>query len=115
MIRFRVDGILREFAIFEKDIYEALVFHVKFLACLNLAESRKTQDGSFKLDFENEKYDFCVSYLLLIYGESVVIRILKHDKEILGLYKLNLGSKNLEILKKILHRPNGIFINRPYR
>lgn len=110
LIRFRVDGILREFAIFEKDIYEALVFHVKFLACLNLAESRKTQDGSFELDFENERYDFRVSCLPLIYGESVVIRILKHDKEILDLYKLNLGSKNLEILKKILHRPNGMIL-----
>ncbi len=110
LIRFRVDGILREFAIFEKDIYEALVFHVKFLACLNLAESRKTQDGSFELDFENERYDFRVSCLPLIYGESVVIRILKHDKEILDLYKLNLGNKNLEILKKILHRPNGMIL-----
>ncbi len=101
---------MREFAIFEKDIYEALVFHVKFLACLNLAESRKTQDGSFELDFENERYDFRVSCLPLIYGESVVIRILKHDKEILDLYKLNLGNKNLEILKKILHRPNGMIL-----
>lgn len=110
LIRFRVDGILREFAIFEKDVYEALVFHVKFLACLNLAESRKTQDGSFELDFENERYDFRVSCLPLIYGESVVIRILKHDKEILDLYKLNLGDKNLEILKKILHRPNGMIL-----
>ncbi|ELS4957201.1 type II/IV secretion system protein [Campylobacter coli] len=110
LIRFRVDGILREFACLEKDIYEALVFHVKFLACLNLAESRKTQDGSFELDFENERYDFRVSCLPLIYGESVVIRILKHDKEILDLYKLNLGNKNLEILKKILHRPNGMIL-----
>ncbi len=40
-----------------------------------LAESRKTQDGSFELDFENERYDFRVSCLPLIYGESVVIRI----------------------------------------
>lgn len=110
LIRFRVDGILREFAVFEKDIYEALVFHIKFLACLNLAESRKAQDGSFELDFENEKYDFRVSCLPLIYGESVVIRILKHDKEITDLHKLNLGNKNLEILKKILHRPNGMIL-----
>lgn len=71
LIRFRVDEILCEFAIFEKDIYETLVFHIKFLACLNLAESRKTQDGSFELDFENERYDFRVSCLPLIYGESV--------------------------------------------
>lgn len=62
---------------------------------MNLAESRKTQDGSFELDFENERYDFRVSCLPLIYGESVVIRILKHDKE-MDLHKLNLGDKNLK-------------------
>ncbi|EAL3371949.1 type II/IV secretion system protein [Campylobacter jejuni] len=73
-------------------------------------DQRKTQDGSFELDFENERYDFRVSCLPLIYGESVVIRILKHDKEILDLHKLNLGDKNLKILKKILHRPNGMIL-----
>lgn len=110
LIRFRVDGILRELANVEKDIYEALVFHIKFLACLNLAESRKAQDGSFECDFKNEKYDLRVSCLPLIYGESVVIRILKHNKEILELDRLNLGSKNLELLKNTLHYPHGMIL-----
>ncbi|MFQ6342626.1 GspE/PulE family protein [Campylobacter sp. VTCC 70190] len=110
LIRFRADGILREFAVFEKDIYEALVFHIKFLAHLNLAESRKAQDGSFELYFENERYDFRVSCLPLIYGESVVLRILKHNKELLTLDKLNLTKKNLELLKSTLYRPNGMIL-----
>ena len=110
LLRFRADGILREFASFEKDIYEALVFHVKFLAQLNLAESRKAQDGSFELEFKNEKYDLRVSCLPLIYGESVVIRILKHNKEILELEKLHLGEKNLKILRKVLHSPHGMIL-----
>ncbi|TKX32870.1 GspE/PulE family protein [Campylobacter aviculae] len=110
LVRFRVDGILREFVCLEKDIYEALVFHIKFLAHLNVAESRKAQDGSFELDFKGKKYDFRVSSLPLLSGESVVIRILKHDKEILELKNLNLEKTNFEILKKKLYAPNGMIL-----
>ncbi|MGH2266943.1 GspE/PulE family protein [Campylobacter taeniopygiae] len=110
LIRFRVDGILKKFVDLEKDIYEALIFHIKFLAHLNVAESRKAQDGSFELKFKEEKYDFRISSLPLSNGESVVIRILKHNKEILELEKLNLGKKNIEILKKTLRSPHGMIL-----
>ncbi|MDX2323936.1 type II/IV secretion system protein [Campylobacter hepaticus] len=110
LIRFRVDGILHQLLECQKDVYEALVFYIKFLACLNLAESRKAQDGSFTLDFKNEKYDFRVSCLPLIYGESIVIRILKHNKAILELNKLNLGDKNLQIVKNTLKRSHGMIL-----
>ncbi|EAL6017467.1 type II/IV secretion system protein, partial [Campylobacter coli] len=98
LIRFRVDGILREFACLEKDIYEALVFHIKFLSQLNVAESRKAQDGNFELKIKENRYDFRISSLPLQNGESIVIRILKHNEEILDLENLNLGEKNLTIL-----------------
>ncbi|TKX31439.1 GspE/PulE family protein [Campylobacter estrildidarum] len=110
LIRFRVDGVLLKFVDLEKDIYEALVFYIKFLAHLNVAESRKAQDGSFEFTFKDKKYDFRISSLPLLNGESVVIRILKHDKEILELEKLNLGKINIEILKKNLYAPNGMIL-----
>ncbi|EAJ2879177.1 type II/IV secretion system protein [Campylobacter coli] len=110
LIRFRVDGILREFACLEKDIYEALVFHIKFLSQLNVAESRKAQDGNFELKIKENRYDFRISSLPLQNGESIVIRILKHNKEILDLENLNLGEKNLTILKKALYNPYGMIL-----
>lgn len=110
LIRFRVDGVLQEFSCIDKDIYEALIFYIKFLSHLNVAESRKAQDGGFEICFDNNKYDCRISFLPLLDGESAVIRILKHDGEILELEKLNLGKINFEILSKSLRSSYGMIL-----
>lgn len=110
LIRFRVDGVLIFFALLQKDIYEALVFHIKFLAQLNVAESRKAQDGSFEFEFFKQKYDFRISSVPLIYGESVVVRILKHSFDFLELQNLHLGEKNYTRLCRILQASYGMII-----
>ncbi|MCX2683245.1 GspE/PulE family protein [Campylobacter sp. MIT 21-1685] len=110
LIRFRIDGVLTFFTLLEKDIYEALVFHIKFLAHLNVAESRKAQDGSFEFELCKQKYDFRISSVPLIYGESVVIRILKRSFDFLELKNLSLGKKNYTLLHKILQAPYGMIL-----
>ncbi|MCH5336313.1 MAG: type II/IV secretion system protein [Campylobacter sp.] len=110
LIRFRVDGELQFFCILEKEVYQALVFHIKFLTHLNVAEQRKAQDGNFELKLENQNYDFRVSTLPLIYGESVVLRILKHDKNFLELKNLNFLEKDLKALEKAIFSSYGMIL-----
>lgn len=110
MIRFRIDGMLNFFCILDKEIYQALVFYIKFLANLNVAEFRKAQDGNFEFKIDKEHYDFRISTLPLMYGESVVIRILKHDLNLLNLNKLDFNEKDLSLLRKNIHFPHGMIL-----
>lgn len=110
LIRFRIDGMLNFFCILDKEIYQALVFYIKFLANLNVAEFRKAQDGNFEFKIDKEHYDFRISTLPLMYGESVVIRILKHDLNLLNLNKLDFNEKDLSLLRKNIHFPHGMIL-----
>lgn len=110
LVRIRIDGLLREFCELEKDINEALIFYIKFLARLNVAETRRAQDGNFEFFYEQKNYDFRLSTLPLLHGESLVIRILKHDEHFLKLENLNFSSKNLTLLKKAIKAPFGMIL-----
>lgn len=110
LVRFRIDGVLGFFCALEKEVSTALIFHIKLLAHLNVAEQRKAQDGSFTLEFDTQEYDFRVSSLPLLHGESVVLRILKHDMQLLNLEMLDLGTFNLNILKKAIFSPHGMVL-----
>lgn len=87
LIRFRIDGILKIFFIFEKEFSLVLSSYIKMLSKLDITQRRVPQDGSFSIEIENKKTDFRVSSMPTIYGESVVIRVLD----------------NLTILKKLEH------------
>ena len=110
LVRFRIDGVLSVFLELENIIYQALIFYIKLLAHLNVAEQRRAQDGSFSLSVNEKSYDFRLSTLPLLYGESVVLRILEHKKEFLSLNSLNLDSKDLSLFKKKIHAPFGLIL-----
>ena len=110
MIRFRIDGVLSEFISVEFAIYQALTFYIKLLAHLNVAEQRKAQDGSFSLSVNALKYDFRLSTLPLLYGESVVLRVLEHKKDFLSLENLEFETANLTRFKKRIHQPFGLIL-----
>ncbi|MBS4313524.1 GspE/PulE family protein [Campylobacter vulpis] len=110
LIRFRVDGVLRVFCHLEEELYQALIFHIKLLAHLNVAESRKAQDGSFNKSFESVEFDFRISTLPLQKGESVVLRILRQDLELLNLENLHFSKQNLALITKNIQKPFGMIL-----
>ncbi|TEY01990.1 GspE/PulE family protein [Campylobacter sp. US33a] len=110
LVRFRKDGILSEFVILEKELYQALVFYIKLSAHLNVAEQRKAQDGSFSMQIQNLEFDFRISSLPLIYGESIVIRILERKKDFTSLQNLHFGKTNLKHLQNNINQPYGMIL-----
>ncbi len=110
LIRFRIDGVLTVFLELETSIYQALIFYIKLLAHLNVAEQRRAQDGSFSLNINQKSYDFRLSTLPLLYGESVVLRILEHKEEFLSLDNLALDSKDLSLFKQKIKAPYGLIL-----
>ncbi len=110
VVRGRVDGKLAEIFIFDKDIYPPLASRMKLLANLDIAEKRKPQDGRFSATVKDREFDFRISTLPILYGESIVMRILDKTK---ALVKLNEAGMDEDSYKKIhiaLQAPFGILL-----
>ncbi len=76
MVRFRVDGLLREVLRPRRDIYPAIVSRIKVMAKMDIAEHRLPQDGRLHVVVEGREIDLRVSTLPTVLGEKVVLRVL---------------------------------------
>jgi len=110
LVRARVDGKLTEMFIFDKDIYPPLASRLKLLANLDIAERRKPQDGRFSANVATREYDFRISTLPIIYGESIVMRILDKQKALVKLEDAGMDSISYQKFLKGLQTPYGIIL-----
>lgn len=110
VVRTRIDGKLIEIFIFENDIYPPLASRLKLLANLDIAEKRKPQDGRFSTLVNNREYDFRISTLPILYGESIVIRVLDKQKALVKLEDAGMDSVSYHKFLKALQTPYGIIL-----
>ena len=110
VVRGRVDGKLAEMFIFEKDIYPPLASRLKLLANLDIAEKRKPQDGRFSTLVGNTEFDFRISTLPILYGESIVMRVLDKQKALVKLEDAGMDSVSYHKFLKGLESPYGIIL-----
>ncbi len=110
VVRGRVDGKLTEMFIFDKDIYPPLASRLKLLANLDIAEKRKPQDGRFSTSVGAREYDFRISTLPILYGESIVMRVLDKQKALVKLEDAGMDSSSYHKLLKGLKAPYGIIL-----
>lgn len=110
VVRARVDGKLTEIFIFERDIYPPLASRLKLLANLDIAEKRKPQDGRFSTAVGANEYDFRISTLPILYGESIVMRILDKQKALVKLEDAGMDSASYNKFLKGLEHPFGIIL-----
>ena len=109
-VRARIDGKLTEVFIFEKMIYPPLASRLKLLANLDIAEKRKPQDGRFSTAVGSKEYDFRISTLPILYGESIVMRVLDKQKAMVRLEDAGMDSESYRKLLKGLQAPYGIIL-----
>ncbi len=110
VVRGRVDGKLIEMFIFEKDIYPPLASRLKLLANLDIAEKRKPQDGRFSTAVGAREFDFRISTLPILYGESIVMRVLDKEKALVKLEDAGMDTESYHKLLKGLQAPYGIIL-----
>lgn len=109
-VRYRVDGILYEEHSFEKNFHRAIVSRIKVLANLDIAETRKPQDGRIKLRLEDKSLDIRVSTFPTVHGENVVLRLLYKSAVMLGLKELGFRERELEKFNRLIYHPYGIVL-----
>ncbi|HIP14991.1 MAG TPA: type II/IV secretion system protein [Sulfurimonas autotrophica] len=110
VIRERVDGMLRQSFTFDKDIFNPLASRMKLLSNLDIAEKRKPQDGRFSTTVAKKEFDFRVSTLPTIYGESIVMRILDKTKAMIKLEDAGMSKFCYDKFSEAIKVPYGIVL-----
>lgn len=110
VIRFRVDGQLREIVKPRRDLHPAVVSRIKVMSKLDIAEQRKSQDGRFHVRVDDKEVDLRVSSLPTVLGEKVVMRVLDRSSITFDLNKLGVPENRLSLIRKILHKPHGLVL-----
>ncbi|MGM0533123.1 MAG: GspE/PulE family protein [Campylobacterota bacterium] len=109
-VRDRRDGMLVESFIFDKDIYAPLSSRLKLMANLDIAERRKPQDGRFSTVVDENPYDFRMSTLPTMHGESIVLRILDKSKALVKLEEAGMSKFCYNRFSEGLKAPYGIML-----
>ncbi len=110
LIRYRVDGILREANKLPRKVLGSLVSRIKILANLKIDEHRAPQDGRFKISINNHVYALRVSTLPIIDGEKVVMRILDESSKPATLEELGYWGYSLQAVQHAIVQPHGMIL-----
>ncbi|MDQ1336571.1 MAG: Response regulator, partial [Thermodesulfobacteriota bacterium] len=110
LIRYRVDGILKEVMRAEKHIHAGVVSRIKIVSNLDISIKRKPQDGKAQVRYGGKTFDLRVSTLPTSYGEKVTIRILDPGTAALNPEDLGFSETDLRNLLEAIHRPQGIIL-----
>ena len=110
LVRFRVDGTLRDVVRPKRALHAALVSRIKIMAQLDIAEKRLPQDGRIGLRVGGRALDVRVSTLPTGHGERVVLRLLEKDLARLDLTNLGMSDRTLVAFDRLAHQPHGIVL-----
>ncbi|MDO8728809.1 MAG: GspE/PulE family protein [bacterium] len=110
LVRYRIDGILRDAMVLPKNTASGITARIKVLSSLKLDEKRIPQDGRFKIDAGGEKVSFRVSTLPVYYGEKTVMRLLRESVSGFTLEGLGFHGHGLDDLHKALKVTTGMIL-----
>jgi general secretion pathway protein E len=109
-VRYRIDGVLHDVETTPSKLQAAIVSRIKIMSKLNIAERRLPQDGQIKLRVGDREIDFRVSTLPVIYGESIVLRILDKQGVPVDLETFGFAENLLKSFKDLINLPHGIIL-----
>ena len=109
-VRIRIDGMLVERYLLQKELYPALINKIKILSNLDISEKRLPQDGRINFKHGTQQFDIRVSVLPTLHGEKVVLRLLNNDATDIDLNSLGFSANDLENYLQGVRRPNGILL-----
>ncbi|MBP0021884.1 MAG: type II/IV secretion system protein [Cyanobacteria bacterium SBLK] len=114
-VRYRIDGVLRDITTLPVEISRRVVVALKVMSEIDIAESRKPQDGRIGEQYASGEQvklgmDMRVSTLPCVFGEKAVIRLLPRKNPFKILDDLGFSQKTLETYKTWLTQPQGIIV-----
>jgi general secretion pathway protein E len=110
VIRFRVDGVLREVLQSKRAVAPLVVSRIKVMSKLDIAEKRLPQDGRISLKVAGRSVDVRVSTIPSGHGERVVLRLLDKQAGRLELGSLGMDPHTEKLIDELIHKPHGILL-----
>lgn len=109
-VRYRIDGVLKDAHTAPKSIQAAVISRLKITAGIDIAETRKPQDGRLSVNHEGKKIDLRVACLPTVFGEKVVMRILDNSTAQMSLDDLGFSAQNFERYAQSYTKPYGMIL-----
>lgn len=110
LVRYRIDGILRDAMVLPKSASESITARIKVLSRLKLDEKRLPQDGRFKVEVDGESVSFRVSVLPTYFGEKTVMRLLRDSSAGFTLEGLGFHGFALDAIHKAMRQTTGMIL-----
>ncbi|HQN29193.1 MAG TPA: GspE/PulE family protein, partial [Mesotoga sp.] len=108
--RLRIDGVLRKVLSYPRKAHNSVVSRIKVMCNMDISDRRFPQDGKFYIRRGGEQFDLRVSTMPTIFGEKVVLRILRVSNARKRLEDLGLSDYNRERFESIINSPYGIIL-----
>ena len=109
-MRYRIDGVLHDVAMLPREQWKQFISRIKILAALKINVTERPQDGRVTLHLSKDSLDLRVSTMPTMWGESVVMRILRSGTKGVTFDELGIRGEAFERLRKEMERPNGMII-----
>lgn len=110
VVRYRIDGVMRESASPPGQLRAPIVSRIKIMAKLNISERRLPQDGRIRIAIRGRDYDLRVATVPTLHGEAVTIRVLDHLSLVDDFTELGFHPDTLDRYLALLDRPQGILL-----
>jgi general secretion pathway protein E len=110
VVRFRIDGVLREVLQSKRAVAALVVSRIKVMSKLDIAEKRLPQDGRISLRVAGRAVDVRVSTIPAGHGERVVLRLLDKQAGRLELESLGMDPHIRVLIDEMIHKPHGIIL-----
>jgi len=110
LIRFRIDGVLREIIRLAKEIHPAIVARIKILSDLQIDEHNKPQDGRLKYKYADTIFDIRVAIMPTMYGEKVEMRLLTSSTKPMSFQELGMLEDTIKIVENNITKTNGMVL-----
>jgi type IV pilus assembly protein PilB len=107
---YRIDGVLEPTVVFPSAISRRLINVIKIRSQMDIAETRRPQDGRTTFTFLEERYDLRVATAPTSFGEMVVIRYLPTGAQVQNLEYLGFDPEEIKMIDEILAKPYGMFL-----
>ncbi|HYK09108.1 MAG TPA: GspE/PulE family protein [Candidatus Eisenbacteria bacterium] len=111
LVRFRIDSVLRDVLVVDKNLHSSIVTRIKVLSNLRTDEHLDSQDGKMRMDLDGEKVDIRVSVIPTTEGEKIVMRLLSSKFRSFSLSDLGMNSKDLEKVYDAVNKSYGMILS----
>ncbi|MFA5623891.1 MAG: type II secretion system ATPase GspE [Bradymonadales bacterium] len=110
IVRFRVDGVLKEVVRAQKRFHSSIVVRVKIMSNLNIAEKRLPQDGRIRFKIAGRNIDVRVATAPASHGERITMRLLDQQAILLDLVDLGFSERHYKVITHAITQPHGIVL-----